>query len=69
MPLRILRVLAQRRARHMLKSGPRQTLLPFPEGNWIMTNQEAPAAWRTVMSMVGDTVVMADPVKMTSRCC
>ena len=28
-------------ARHQLESGPRQTLLSFPEGNWIMTNQEA----------------------------
>lgn len=41
MPVRILRVLAQTRARHLLESGPRQTLLSFPEGNGIMTNQEA----------------------------
>ena len=39
MPARILRVFAQTRASNLLESGPRQTLLPFPEGNWIMTNE------------------------------
>ena len=36
MPLRILRVLAQTRARGLLKSGPKQTLLPFPEGKCVI---------------------------------
>ena len=30
-----------KRADHLLESGPKQTLLPFSEGNWVMTNQEA----------------------------
>jgi hypothetical protein len=36
MPLRIVRVLAQTPARHLLESGPKQTLFPFPEGNWVI---------------------------------